>query len=233
MWNVEGDTEATALLQEPRCLQDSVGHGEGHWVANCPRQTSARLGKRDQVCKSVKDPGPYKDPEVQQGRGQLRAAQSVQQSNANKRDNVFQVIQVASGERSKVIWKCYILLNKPPHASLFFSTFRACYYSATLGFLCRGDLIQLLKWFWPVHLTSLWSLLLHPTFSSFWSSVWKVLVFPQDLGNTKELHEVAECTWVCKNAKPGKKRGSCFLGATLNKHQLTGGLWLKLLHFMA
>lgn len=170
MWNIEGDTEATALLQEPRCLQDFVCHGEGHWVANCPRQTPARLGKRDQVCQSVKDPSPCEDPEMQQGRGQLGAAQSIQQSDANKWDNIFKVIQVASGERSKVISKCYILLNKPLQPSLFFSIFRACYCSGPkiiLGFLRRRDLIQLLKRFWRVHLTSVWSLLLHPIFLSF------------------------------------------------------------------
>lgn len=113
MWNVDGDMEAPALLQEPHCLEDIVGHGEGHSVANCPGQTPARLGKGEQVCQGVKDPRPCEDPEVQQGRGQLRAAQSIQQSNANKWDNIFQVIQVASGERSKVILKCCILLNKP------------------------------------------------------------------------------------------------------------------------
>lgn len=185
MWNVKGDSEATALLQEPCCLQNFVGHGEGHWVANCPRQTSARLGKRDQVCKSVEDPSPCEDPEVQQGRGQLRATQSIQQSNANKRDNILQVIQVTSGKRSRVILKCCILLNKPLQTSSFFSIFRARDYSTTLGFLCRGDLIQSLKQFWHVHLTSLWSLLLHSTFLSFCSSVWKVSVLPQNLANTK------------------------------------------------
>lgn len=126
-WNVKWYTEAMTLLQVQRCLQHFVCHWDGHCIPNCPRQTSARLGKRDQVRESVSDPSPSEDPEMQQGCVQLRAAESIQQSNAKKWDNIFKVIQVASGERSKVVLQCYILLNKPLQASLFFSVFRSCY----------------------------------------------------------------------------------------------------------
>lgn len=77
-WNVEWYTKATTLLQVQRCLQHSVCHQDGHRIANCPRQTSAGLGKRDQICKSVNNPSPSEDPEMQQGCGQFRATKSIQ-----------------------------------------------------------------------------------------------------------------------------------------------------------
>lgn len=106
MWNVERYAEATSLLQVQRRLQHFVRHRDGRCIRNCPRQTSARLGKRDQVRKSVNDPSSNEDPEMQQGCGQLRATKSIQQSNAKERDNIFKVIQVASGEKSKVLLEC-------------------------------------------------------------------------------------------------------------------------------
>lgn len=59
--------EAMTLLQVQCRLQHLVRHRDGHYIPNCPRQNSAGLGKRDQVHKSVKDPRPSKDPEMQQG----------------------------------------------------------------------------------------------------------------------------------------------------------------------
>lgn len=115
------------LLQVQRRLQHFVRHRDGHCIRNCPRQTSGRLGKRDQVRKSVSDPSPSEDPEMQQGCGQLRTTKSIQQSNAKKRDNIFKVIEVASGERSKIGLQWHILLSKALQDPIFLSIFKAHY----------------------------------------------------------------------------------------------------------
>lgn len=106
-------------LQVQASRQYPVCHGNGDHKSKKPRQTSAGLGEWCQICNCMKKSCSDEDPEVQQGCGQIRTTQGVQQTNANKRDNILKIIQVASGERSKVVLQCYTLQNKSENVIAF------------------------------------------------------------------------------------------------------------------